>query len=67
MPKYLIRFVVPHYGEIEIDADSLEEAKSQAKWIDPSEADWDLLDDVSDADIASVDEITGRDEEWFDF
>ena len=58
MPKFYIAYKIDHIGETVVEADSLEQAKAMAECNNTKAyADWDLLEDVSDAEITEVEEV----------
>lgn len=62
MPKFHVSYQVPHSGETIIDADNIQQAREIAEdattkaW-----ADWEMLEDVSDATIVEITEIDEED------
>jgi len=48
---WYVTFVVPHTTEEKIKAETLEEAIEKAKAMNPEDLFWDLLEDVSGAEI----------------
>lgn len=64
MPKFYIAYRIDHVGETEVEANSLEEAK-QIAGLDSvkADADWEMLEDVSNAEITEAFEMDD-DFEW---
>lgn len=63
MPKFYVAYRIDHVGEAEIEADTIEEARQIAS-LDSTKAwaDWQMLEDVSDAEITEVERIWQEDD-----
>jgi hypothetical protein len=58
MAKFYVGYSVPHSGETIIDADSIEEARRIASQNETKgEAEWEMLEDVSLAEITDLYEV----------
>jgi hypothetical protein len=53
--KVIFEYSIPHTAVLMVEADTVEEAMDMAN---PVDADWDLIDDVSQAEIVNIAIVT---------